>query len=421
MSLDKQDSTTTNNRKWIPRLKRICKTCGKEFEARVVVVKNGGGIFCSKRCSRNNPDITRNRILCKCETCGKEFAVSKSVIRQGQGKHCSMKCRKKAREHDVCLECEKDLSGKKSKSQKFCSADCLGIWRSKHITGDKTSNWNGGKIQRVCTHCGKEFYVFKNKVESGEGKFCSRKCSARHTAKKGSEHTLFSSIYGNCKHCEKPILIPPRKLNNKHGNFCSKECHYKWASENLRGENNPCFKSKIVTCIICGNMFKITPHWEKLGRTKYCSQECYWKDLPNLIGGNKHPNWCGGSKIYCEKWTAEFRNRIRMFFDYTCVECGTKQSGRLFHCHHVYYNKKACCDVDDNGTYISNLGIKYNAPDFNIVGDPNKFVLLCDSCHARSSSKKNRKFYARYFESMINMYYGGKSYFTQEEYKNLVS
>jgi len=135
-----------------------------------------------------------------------------------------------------------------------------------------------------------------------------------------------------------------------------------------------------------------------------------------IMRGENNPNYTGGPKDYCEKWTPEFKNRIRAFFGYQCLECGTPQNGKLLHCHHVYYDKKACCAVNENGEYFSNLGIKDAPHDFKIVGDPNKFVALCLPCHSKSSGKTQREKWARYYEEKVNGYFGGKSYFTFEEF-----
>jgi hypothetical protein len=140
------------------------------------------------------------------------------------------------------------------------------------------------------------------------------------------------------------------------------------------------------------------------------------------FSGSKNPAWVGGNrKGYCpDKWTTEFRRRIRMFFGNVCVECGEPQNGTLLHCHHVYYDKKACCGVSDDGKYYSNLGIKDDPKTFGIVGDPNKFVPLCGACHSRTSHRDHREFYAGKYEELINEHYNGRSYLTQEEYTALV-
>lgn len=74
---------------------------------------------------------------------------------------------------------------------------------------------------------------------------------------------------------------------------------------------------------------------------------------------------------------------------------------------------------DTKGAYHSNLGIKENPYDFEIIGDPNKFIVLCDKCHGKTSSKKNRSYWARLCEQIINTKYNGRSYFTTEEWNEL--
>ena len=120
-------------------------------------------------------------------------------------------------------------------------------------------------------------------------------------------------------------------------------------------------------------------------------------------------------KKYCYK-NRNVTPRVRAFYDHVCVLCGTPENGKAHMHHHVYYDKKACCLVSVDGTYYSKLGLKNNPSPFKIIGDPNKFVLLCNGCHGKTGGKlSNRETWARYFETMINDYYGGKSYFTAEE------
>jgi hypothetical protein len=94
---------------------------------------------------------------------------------------------------------------------------------------------------------------------------------------------------------------------------------------------------------------------------------------------------------YCELWNANLRERCRAYFDYTCVECGTPQNGRKLGVHHVHYNKKSCCD-----------------------GSPRDLVPLCVDCHG--ATNHNRGYWEKHFTEMLHSYYGGKSFFTKEEY-----
>jgi hypothetical protein len=137
-------------------------------------------------------------------------------------------------------------------------------------------------------------------------------------------------------------------------------------------------------------------------------------------------HWYGAVKyvnypIYCEKWNKDFRRRISAFNAYNhngvviCECCGLIQTTKAFNRHHVYYDKKACCAVNEDGDYYSNLGIKGDPYTFEIIGDPNKFVVLCDGCHGYSNGQKDREYWARHYEKIVNEKYNGKSYFTKEE------
>lgn len=117
------------------------------------------------------------------------------------------------------------------------------------------------------------------------------------------------------------------------------------------------------------------------------------------LTGEKNPAWKGGISFepYCPKWTEEFRNRIRAFFGYRCALCGLPQewnNDAKLSCHHVEYNKMACCD-----------------------GEPAHFAALCKKCHIRTNRDRDR------WESMIHRIideiYDGRSYYTKEEYKCL--
>jgi hypothetical protein len=102
--------------------------------------------------------------------------------------------------------------------------------------------------------------------------------------------------------------------------------------------------------------------------------------------------WKGGISFepYCPKFTKEFKERVRAFFDHKCVECGTPQNDKKLSVHHVNFNKQSCCD--------DSLPL---------------FVPLCRKCHTKTNY--NRIFWKYWFTEMINLLYGGKCYFTKEE------
>jgi len=111
--------------------------------------------------------------------------------------------------------------------------------------------------------------------------------------------------------------------------------------------------------------------------------------------------WYGSVKYYhgpqyCEKWTAELRERVRAYFGYCCVECGTPQNGNKLHIHHVWYNKRLCCD-----------------------DTPRTLVPLCVSCHSKTNTCREQ--WSEHFQAIIDTYYEGRCWFTKEEFATFQS
>lgn len=119
------------------------------------------------------------------------------------------------------------------------------------------------------------------------------------------------------------------------------------------------------------------------------------KDSP-LYGrfiGDKNPMWRGGVSFepYCVKFNREFKNRVRAFFGYRCVECGktTEENGQLLSVHHVNYDKMMCCND------VKPL-----------------FVALCRSHNIIANG--NREYWEQHYTDIINNRYGGQCYFPKD-------
>lgn len=160
-------------------------------------------------------------------------------------------------------------------------------------------------------------------------------------------------------------------------------------------------KRTFWNCIcICGREKIVNGNSLLLGRTKSCG--CLRKEMickNNIYHSRENsPRWLGGTSFepYCQKWTKELRCRIRAFFNYECVICGKtqKENKKQLSCHHVTYDKMSCCD-----------------------GKPAHFASLCGSCHSKTN--KDRAKWKIMLHRIIDEIYGGKSYFTKEEYKSL--
>ena len=127
---------------------------------------------------------------------------------------------------------------------------------------------------------------------------------------------------------------------------------------------------------------------------KWQEPEYKAKQMVTKKRGPDHPNWLGGKKYepYCWKFNKEFKQRVRAFFNYQCVECGAPENGNILHTHHVNFRKGSCCDPSA----------------------PRLFVCLCNYCHGRTHG--DRPYWEQHFTELIVSYYGGKCYFTKEEF-----
>jgi len=138
----------------------------------------------------------------------------------------------------------------------------------------------------------------------------------------------------------------------------------------------------------------------KIKRQKYWEKEESHKKASEIKKGENNPAWCGGVSFgpYCPKFNKEFKERVRAYFGHQCVECGhVWQEGEpKLDVHHVNFNKETCCD--------DTIPL---------------FVPLCHwKCHTKTNH--NRIFWQYWFTEMINRLYGGKCYFSKEEYEALM-
>ncbi len=109
--------------------------------------------------------------------------------------------------------------------------------------------------------------------------------------------------------------------------------------------------------------------------------------------------WKGGISFepYCPKFNNNLKERVRSFFGYGCLMCGktTEENNNINLCvHHVEYDKNACCH-----------------------GKPVHFASLCHRCHSKTNYERER--WEAMLHRIIDEIYDGRSYYTQEEYKNI--
>lgn len=275
----------------------------------------------------------------------------------------------------ICEQCGNEFDGRTNKgvASKYCSRDC---WYKAHVSKKPTL---------VCKNCGNAFvpkhYSKSEHRKDHIVKYCSTKC-ANEGKKKG--------VIRICKVCGKEFKILPCELKKAKGLYCS------WACQRSTKRN-----TKKLICQFCGKEFERRVSWTKGNQGKFCSREC--KDLgQQYLVGSLNPNYRpDAQRQYCEKWTADLRRRVRAFFNNTCMMCGVTQdeyytnSGKpkLLHVHHVNYNKNQCCDESV----------------------PRLLIPLCVSCHNKTTVK--REIWEPILTKLIMNNYGGKCFYTKEEYK----
>jgi len=138
----------------------------------------------------------------------------------------------------------------------------------------------------------------------------------------------------------------------------------------------------------------------------FCRRKCAGVWHSQVHVGENSPTWKGGISFepYCPKFTNKYKERVRAWYNYQCSNCEQPQNDKKLCVHTVYYNKQACCEQNENGEYIYYI----DGEQVKVIGNPNKFVALCRSCHTKTNH--NRFYWVRYFEDIINSWYGGRSW-----------
>ena len=88
--------------------------------------------------------------------------------------------------------------------------------------GDRSPNWKGGPIMRICKECGIEFPVYPSDIKLGRGKFCSPECKgewySKHLRGKNSPNWKNGASFG--KYCEKFNYEFKEDIREKFGRVC---------------------------------------------------------------------------------------------------------------------------------------------------------------------------------------------------------
>jgi len=158
------------------------------------------------------------------------------------------------------------------------------------------------------------------------------------------------------------------------------EGRHKLSTNAKKQWGDPEFKRKISACI----------------KQAY-TYEMRLNTVERNVGGFWYGSVPGELPVYCELWTEELRERVREYFGRVCIECGQPEGEEKLQVHHVWYDKKICCNDNPRRALVP----------------------LCRSCHMKTTHKKNREYWSNRFQEMIDTYYGGKCWLTKEEHDKI--
>lgn len=138
---------------------------------------------------------------------------------------------------------------------------------------------------------------------------------------------------------------------------------------------------------------------------------------------------------YCERFSESLKERVRKFFGDKCVICGKTQKenhNKRLDVHHVFVEKLACCE-----SKIEDMDLVRNRFPKGIAmfGNPNfsekelqcirMMIPMCIADHSRvhksepGDMKYEDTYYRKMFTEMILSKFEGKSYYTEDEFKEL--
>lgn len=274
---------------------------------------------------------------------------------------------------------------------------CYKKWYSENLRGENHKNYKD-RIKHICEQCGKDFFIVPCREKYNANRFCSKECEGVWNSynRRGQSAPGWKGgkkIKYVCEVCGKEHA---KFRHDKPMRYCSKECRDKGNVKQFSGSGNPMFSDAKLTsiCKYCGIEFD---HYSGQSDGSFCSKKCH--DRYQI--GENNPNWNGGSSFfpYCPKFNNDLRERVRSFWGYKCGYCGKTQeeNGRALNVHHVHYDKLVCCN------------------DREII----LFIPLCCSCHSKTNG--NREDWESEFEKIITDRYGGKSYYSKEEYESIIT
>jgi ribosomal protein S14 len=233
-----------------------------------------------------------------------------------------------------------------------------------------------------CVICGKEFASPLSRKKLYCSRYCYFKSREGHDVSEETRNKIAATKIGKPRPIE---MVKKMAAKIKENYATGKIIHWqlgKHVSDERKVQQSKTMKQKYATG-------EIIHH--QLGKPINEKSRLAFDRTGRVVGGQWYGNVKYNDNPYCEKWTAELRERVRAYFGYVCFECDTPQNHRKLNVHHIHYNKKTCCD-----------------------GSPHDMVPLCPECHTKTNF--NRDYWEDHLTELLYANNpDGKCFFTKEE------
>lgn len=267
-------------------IQRICRNCGKSFEAPERLVKQGRAKDCSLECSYASRRITKRRQIERlCEHCGKSFSVTQSKAAAGYGKYCSRECFH-PKKSGICKNCGCEFVVPITSNRQYCSRQCANtsIEKQEQASDQIIERWGDPQKREVL------MIAIRKRSDSPEwksaahfqkgelhprynGNHKARAESGRYEYKKWHAEVLKKDNY-TCQKCGKRggrlqshhikewAKFPELRFDVNNGIAVCEDCHIAIHG----GKRKPMTRK----CDQCGQSFRPAKR-----ATRFCSLACY--------------------------------------------------------------------------------------------------------------------------------------------------
>lgn len=194
------------------------------------------------------------------------------------------------------------------------------------------------RIDASCAKCGNAFVTLQSRIDKGNGKYCSKSCSAKGQRRR---------IEKTCPICSKTFEATVGSDKKGYGKFCEAKCYFKSEEVRIGGRSGV---GKILS--------KETK--EKISKAKKGKPGwCLGLELPNRQGTTHH-NWKGDDVGYIalHSWI-----RRKLGRPPACEKCGAigRMTGNIKPRWNIEHANKS-------GEYLRNIS---------------DWLSLCKPCHGR--------------------------------------